>query len=130
LGLGRNSEITPSRSFCLNTRQSSSRLREKARAGGPGGLIRGSLSPPRSIVSGLGSLVTEAGELDEAGDDGGGEHGLDVHQLLWGETPSETDMGYPTSDTKVQRAQSEVPTKKPRAAWPAGLKKARVDDGA
>ncbi|MDE3748602.1 hypothetical protein [Methylobacterium radiotolerans] len=66
--------------------------------------------------------MAEAGELNEAGDDSSGEHGLNVHQLLWGGTPSETDMGYPTSDTKVRRAQSEVPTKKPRAAVPAGLK--------
>lgn len=40
----------------------------------------------RSVVAALGSLVAEAGELNEAGDDGGGKHGLDVHQLLWGGT--------------------------------------------
>ena len=80
---------------------------EKARSGGPGGLIRGPVLPTRSVVSGLGNLVIETVELDGAGDDGGVD-GLAVHRRLWGGTPSEDDAGGSTSDTKARCRQSEM----------------------
>lgn len=36
----------------------------------------------RSVVVSLGGLVTEAGELDKTSEEGGGNHGLNVHRFF------------------------------------------------